>query len=183
MKKNILVLIGSPRKGGNSQMMVEAFIEGAFLNGNTVNKFDTTENIINGCRACDTCWSKGRACSFKDGFTNLEPLLESADIIVFATPLYWSSVPSQLKAAIDKLYAYVSSSCKHPLKIKESILMVCGECEGTQIFNSVIENYKGIAKYMKWEDRGIIAVQQVSAKGDIVKTDALKKAKELGMSI
>jgi multimeric flavodoxin WrbA len=183
MKKNVLVITGSPRKNGNSEMMADSFIEGALKSGHIVNKFSAAEKTIYGCKACDTCWSTDTACSYKDGFTELEPLLENADVVVFATPLYWSSMPSQLKAAIDKLYAYVASSCKRPLKIKESALLVCGECEGNQIFNAVVETYKGIADYMKWENKGIISVPEVFAKGDIIKTGALEQAKKLGMSI
>lgn len=183
MKKNILVLTGSPRKNGNSEMLADAFIEGALESGHSVVKFEAAQKKIYGCIACDTCWSKGTACSYRDGFTELEPMLEEADVIVFATPLYWSSMPAQLKAAVDKLYAYVVDACKHPLKIKESALLVCGECEGMQMFNGIIETYRGIAEYMKWEERGIIAVPEVHIKGDILKTDALEKAKKLGMSI
>jgi multimeric flavodoxin WrbA len=183
MKKNILVLTGSPRKGGNSEMLADAFIKGALEKGHGAYKFETAYKNINGCVACDTCWSRGTACSFRDDFAELEPLLEDADVIVFSTPLYWSSMPAQLKAAVDKFYAYVAESCKHPLKIKESVFMVCGECEGMKIFDGIIETYQGIADYMKWENRGIIAVPEVHARGDIQKTDALERAEKLGKSI
>ncbi len=183
MKKNILILTGSPRKNGNSEMLADAFMKGALEKGHSVSKFETAFKKVNGCIACDTCWSQGTACSFRDGFTELEPLLEAADVIVFATPLYWSSMTAQLKAAVDKFYAYAVEACKRPLKIRESVFLVCGECEGMQIFDGVIEIYKGIADYMKWENRGIIAVPEVHAKGDIQKTDALERAEELGRSI
>lgn len=183
MAKNILVITGSPRKNGNSDLLADAFIQGAAESGHTVNKFEAARQTIHGCTACDTCWSKGTACTFKDGFSKLEPLLEAADVVVFASPLYWSSVPAQLKAVIDKLYAYVVSACKHPLDNKESVLMICGELAGEQIFSGVLEMYRGIAEYMKWTDRGIITVPEVFAKGDILKTDALERARNLGRSI
>jgi multimeric flavodoxin WrbA len=183
MSKNILVLTGSPRKGGNSEMMADAFIKGAQASGHTVNKFDTAAKTISGCKACETCWSKDTACSFKDDFTELEPLLENADTLVFVTPLYWFGMSAQLKSAIDKFYAYAVPGCKRPLKIKESILMICGADEDPKIFNGAIETYKGIADYMKWQNRGILAVPKVSGKGDIAHTDALQQAEKLGTDI
>lgn len=183
MKKNVLVLTGSPRKNGNSDRMAEAFIEGARSAGHQVVKFEAGHKKIGGCTACDHCFTKETACVFSDGFTELEPLLEAADVIVFATPLYWSSMPAQLKAAMDKLYAYVSEACSRPLKIRESAFLVCGECEGMQIFDGIIETYRGIADYMKWEEKGIIAVPEVHRIGDIEKTDGLERSTKLGQTI
>lgn len=183
MVKNILVLTGSPRKNGNSEMMADAFIKGARAKGHIVTKFETAMKNIGGCKACNTCWSKGSACSFQDDFSELEPLLESADVIVFVTPLYWSGMSSQIKATIDRLYAYVSGNCKRPLKIRESVFMICGEGEEHNMFNGAIETYKGIINYLKWKDLGIITVPGVANKGDIASTNALKQAENLGMSI
>ncbi len=182
MKKNILVLTGSPRKGGNSDMMADAFIRGATAQGHTVTKFETAMKSISGCRACDTCWSTETACSFHDGFTELEPLLEQADVVVLATPLYWFSLPAQLKAAIDRLYAYGSKACRRPLKATETALLACGEGRARD-FDGAVETYKGIADYLRWQIRGIITVPAVSAKGDIVRTDALTRAEKLGAEI
>jgi multimeric flavodoxin WrbA len=183
MSKNILVLTGSPRKNGNTDLLAQAFIEGAIEAGHQVERYDAGRKMIHGCTACDACWSKGTACVFTDGFTELEPMLEAADVLVIASPLYWSTFPAQLKAAIDKLYAYVSPACQLPLKIKESALLACGELEGEQIFKGMVETYLGIADYLAWLNRGIIRVPEVFAKGDILKTDALEKAKTLGKSI
>lgn len=182
MEKNILVLTASPRKGGNSDLMAEAFIKGATESGHSVTKFEIRNHKFNGCRACDTCWSKGTACSFNDGFTELAPLLEKADTIVFATPMYWFGFPSQLKAAIDKLYAYFVAACKIPLNISESILLICGEL-GEESFNGSIFTYKEIAKLMKWNDKGILIVPEVLDKGAITKTAALEKSEIMGRNI
>jgi multimeric flavodoxin WrbA len=182
-KKNILVLTGSPRKNGNSDRMADAFIKGALSVGHEVTKFETAWKEIKGCKACKTCWSKGKPCTFQDDFDELAPLLEEADVIVFSTPLYWFSFPTQIKAAIDKMYSYVGKNCKRPLKIKESVLLVCGADEGMDVFEGIIASYKQIAHYMKWEDKGVLAVPKVNEKGVIEETDALMKAEEKGRSL
>lgn len=181
MKKNILVLTGSPRKGGNSDLMADAFIKGAVSIGHEVVKFETATKSINGCKACNTCFSKGVACSFKDDFNELAPLLEKADAIVFVTPLYWYSFPTQIKAAIDKLYAFIIG--EKSLKIKESLLLVCGEVKDEKVFDGIVKSYELIANDRKWIDRGKLIVSGVNNKGDIYKTDALEKAEKFGRSI
>ena len=182
-KKNILVLTGSPRKNGNSDRMADAFIKGALSVGHEVIKFETASKNISGCTACDTCWSNGNPCSFQDDFDELAPILEAVDVIVFSTPSYWFSFPAQIKAAIDKMYAYTGVSCKRPLKIKESLLLVCGSEEGIRKFDGIIASYREIANYMKWEDKGVLAVPNVYEIGDIEKTDALVKAEEHGKAL
>lgn len=183
MVKNILVITGSPRKSGNSDLMADAFIKGVQSKGHPVTKFRAAAKAISGCRACNTCWSKGHACTVRDGFTELEPLLEKADVIAFASPLYWFGFSSQIKAAIDRMYAYDMENRKASLKIKEGILLICGACEGMEIFDGVIATYKGILNYMKWQDAGILSIPKVSNKGDILKTDAMQKAELLGKSL
>jgi multimeric flavodoxin WrbA len=183
MAKNILVITGSPRKAGNSDLLADAFISGALSKGHQVTKFAAAAKTIGCCRACDTCWSKGHACSFNDGFTELEPLLEQADVLVFASPLYWFAMSAQIKAAMDRMYAYDMENRKLSLKIKEAILLVCGAGESMAIFDGVIASHKCALEYLKWRNAGILAVPGVHAKGDILKTDALQKAEQLGKAL
>lgn len=58
MSKRILILTGSPRRGGNSDLMADAFAKGASEAGNSVVQFNTAHKHIQGCRACDNCFSK-----------------------------------------------------------------------------------------------------------------------------
>jgi multimeric flavodoxin WrbA len=183
MSKNILVLTGSPRKQGNSDRMAEAFIKGAEQSGHTISKFEAGRKNIHGCRACEACWSKDTACVFRDGFTELEPMAEQAEVIVFCSPLYTYGFSAQLKAALDKFNAYCQPQCKRPLRIKECVLLTCGGDESADIFDGMIASYKSLAKYFRWENRGIIAVPAIHKKGDILKTDVLKHAEELGRNI
>ena len=180
MGKNILVITGSPRKGGNSDLLAEAFARGASVKGHTVAIFNALKNM-GGCKACDTCWSKGRACTFTDAFTDLEPLLEQADTVVFATPVYWFSFSAQIKAAIDRMYAYVSPNTLRPLTIKESALLACAGDTDTHVFDGLVLTYEIMLRYMQWHNAGILTVPAVMDKGDILKTDALEKAEAFGM--
>lgn len=180
MSKNILVITGSPRKGHNSDTLAESFVKGAREKGHTVNVFNATAKDIGGCKACDTCWSKGRACSFSDGFTDLEPLLEQADALVFATPLYWFGFSAQIKAAIDKLYAYNSPNALRKLKIKESALLACAGDTDAYVFDGLARTYEIMVDYLKWKNAGTLLVAGVYDKGDIDGSEALQRAEQMG---
>lgn len=183
MGKNILIITGSPRKGGNSEVLADAFAKGAQQAGHTVTKFEAAMKQIGGCKACNTCWSKGTACTFRDGFTELEPLLEQADMVVFATPVYWFTMSMQIKAAIDKFYAYMRPARQKELKVKEAVLLAAAGDTEEQVFDGLVGTYKLIMEYLKWKDAGILTVPGVYAKDDILKTDAPARAEALGKSI
>lgn len=180
MKKQIVVLTGSPRRNGNSDLMADAFIERLNAKHEVV-KFEAGKKKISGCIACNTCFRKGVACSLMDDFNQLAPLLDSADMLVFCTPLYWFTFPAQIKAAIDKLYSFNIGS--KPLKIKESMLLVCAETDDMKDFDGIKRTYELILNYKKWEDRGQLFIPNVNKIGDIKNTDGLNKARDLAMSI
>lgn len=181
MSKNILVLTGSPRKGGNSDQLADAFIAGAKQAGHTIVKYSTANKRIQGCMACNTCFSKGSACSIPDDFNELAPLVENADMIVFATPLYWFTFPTQIKAAIDKLFSFLVG--QKALKIKECALLACAGDKNEVGFEGLVASYKLIAGHMGWKDAGSVLVPGLMAKDDVLKTDGLNQAEALGRSI
>jgi multimeric flavodoxin WrbA len=178
MAKNILVLTGSPRVGGNSDAMADAFINGAKAAGHQVNKFEAGIKQINGCKACDACFSKDTACVFNDDFNTLAEYIEHADAVVFATPLYWFSFPSGIKAAIDKLYSFDKTGKE--MNIKESMLLVCGATDDKSDFDGIIKSYELIAKYKEWKDLGHYIVKEVDKKGDILSSNVLNEIENLG---
>ncbi len=181
MSKKILVLTGSPRKGGNTDKLADAFAAGAGQSGHIIVRYGTAGKNIKGCMDCRTCFKNGAACSVPDDFNELAPLLEQADMVVFATPMYWFSFPVQLKAAIDKFYAYDTS--KRPLKIKECVLLVSGGVKDETKFEGIVKSYKLIAEFLGWQDRGVVIVTGLHDKDDILKTDGLERAESLGKSI
>lgn len=75
MSKKIVVITGSPRKNGNSAAMADAFIQAAEARGHAVTRFDAALKQVGGCRACETCFKTGKACSFDDDFNVLAPAI------------------------------------------------------------------------------------------------------------
>jgi multimeric flavodoxin WrbA len=160
--------------------MADAFTTGAKRAGHTVERFASAEKTIKWCIACNQCFKKGTACVFSDDFNELAAKIENIDVIAFATPLYWFNFPVQMKAAIDKFYSFMIA--QKPF-VKESVLMVCGEDDRTMGFDGIVKTYDLMVDYLKWNDLGKLIVTNVFHKGDIEKTDGLKRAEQLGESI
>ena len=100
----IVVLTGSPRKNGNSAYLAEQFIKGAEEKGHEVFRFDCAFKQVEPCRACNRCGMDG-PCIHNDDFQELSPHLIDADMVVFATPMYYFGVSAQMKRVIDRFYA------------------------------------------------------------------------------
>lgn len=183
MAKTVLVLTGSPRKGGNSDLLAEAFIQGAQATGANVLRFDAGRAKIGGCMACGACWSKGTPCVFSDDYDKLYPLLEQADTLVLCSPLYWFTFPAQIKAAIDKLYPYTPSRTQRQLKIRDTYLLMCAHDDAPEAFEGAQRTYEQIVAYKGWRDKGILLVNHMGDKGDIVGSPALKQAEILGRTV
>ena len=181
MKKKILVLTGSPRNGGNSDLMADAFIKGARAKGHDVVKVKTDEKKVQGCKACRACYSKGTACVSNDDFNEIAPHIENADVVAVATPVYWYTFPAQLKAVIDKMFAlYVGEK---PLTEKECVLMACAEENNQEAFEGLTRSWDMILRLLKWVEKGRLIVPGVNNVGDIKKTDALDKAEAIGSEL
>lgn len=178
MKKRILVITGSPRAGGNSDQMADAFIRGAESAGHAVTKVSAASLNIRGCIACNACYSTGSACAHPDDFNQIAALMEQSDALVLATPIYWFTFPAHLKAVIDKFYAFAVEEKKLP--VKEAMLLVCGEMDDSSIFDGIINSYAQSCAYMNWQDRGCYYVTGVCEKGDIFKTSALAELEDVG---
>lgn len=179
MSKHILILTGSPRRDGNSDLMAEAFARGASEVGNRVMRFEAAHKHIQGCRACDQCFSKdNKACIFDDDFNELASLMAESDAIVFCTPLYWYTFPSQIKAVIDKFYSFIIG--KKDVPIKECMLISCGELDDPHVFDGIVRSFELIAQDRGWKNRGHYFVNNVSEKGAISHTKHLQKIYDIG---
>lgn len=181
MKKNVVVITSSPRTGGNSDLLADAFIRGAEAAGHAVSRFNAAVDQMQPCQACDACWSKGEACVFDDTFNSLAPMLLKADAIVFCSPVYWFSFSAQMKLVIDKLYVFSGNSAE---KLKGSAyLLMCAGDPSPEIFSVVKKEYDAILPHLNLKPAGEVLIPGVYAKGDINTTDALERAEQLGREV
>lgn len=104
---HVLGIVGSPRRGGNTDLLVEAVLEGAREAGATTEKVFLAELDITPCNACDACESTGE-CVYDDDMPGLFRKMERSQVWVLGTPVYWWGPSAQFKAFLDRWYAKVS---------------------------------------------------------------------------
>lgn len=177
----IVVITGSPRKNGNSFAMTEAFIKSAEAKGHVVTRFDAAMRQVGGCHACETCYRTGRACSFDDDFNSLAPAILEADAVVFTMPVYWYSIPAQIKGVIDRLFSFVVGG--KDISGKECALITCCEEEDLSVMDGVRIPIERTAALLKWKMVGEVLIPGVLNAGDIEKTDGCRQAAALAERI
>ena len=111
MSKKIAVVHCSPRADGNSSMLADEFIRGAEEAGNRVVRMDAGRADIHGCKACEHCLSHEGSCVQQDDMQAFYPDLRDADILVFATPMYFYNLPAQMRAFEDRTASSRPRSC------------------------------------------------------------------------
>lgn len=179
MNKKILILSGSPRKGGNSDVLCDQFAKGATEAGNTVEKIRVTEKNIGYCRACYYCKNSGGKCIIKDDMAEILQKMIDADVIVLASPVYFYSIDAQLKAVIDRTVARWLE-----VKNKEFYYIVtCADEERTSA-ETTLACFRGYADCVEGAvEKGVIYGTGVYEKGEINNTSLINEAYKLGLSV
>ncbi len=183
----ILGIYSSPRKGGNSDLLLDEALKGAKSMGAEVSAIRCCDLQISGCIECAGCDETGE-CVVEDDMQSVYPKLEGADAIILASPIFFYSITAQAKALIDRCQAMW---CKRMLdKIPESTrildkgqgyLICVGATKGDNLFQGaeLVAKYFYDALGMSYE--GGVFVKKVEAKGDVAKhPDAMRQAFDLG---
>ena len=103
--KKVLILSGSPRKDGNSDLLCSEFMRGAQESGNEVQKIFVRSKKIVPCNACYYCRDHGGKCALNDDMSEILDAMQAADVIVMASPVYFYSIDAQMKIIIDRSLA------------------------------------------------------------------------------
>ena len=101
---NIVILVGSMRKGGNTDLLAQAFAEGA-REKNSVDIVSVVDYKVNPCIGCNSCFMReGNECFQNDDMDGIYEKLKVADMVVVASPVYFYGISAELKAVIDRLH-------------------------------------------------------------------------------
>ena len=178
-KMKIVVLTGSPRKNGNSAYLAEQFIKGAEESGHEVFRFDSALQNVHYCTGCLACGYNG-PCVIRDDFDILSSHLVSADMIVFATPIYYYGISGQLKTVLDRFNAF-NNHIKDKNK-KSAFMVVCANASADTA-DPILHHYKALCGYLGFQDMGTVVAPGVYRDGDIKQTNYGEEAYQLGKSI
>ncbi|MBR6799444.1 MAG: flavodoxin family protein [Firmicutes bacterium] len=143
-----LLLNGSPRQG-NTYTALEALKKGfANIEGLEVGEIEATNVDVSPCVACDTCGETGK-CVFDDDTNEVIAAVLEADVVVFATPVYWWGITAQLKLIIDKMYS--RGSALQAAKKKVGIIAI-GEADQEDVqYELIARQFEAICGYLGWE--------------------------------
>jgi len=175
---NILILSGSPRKGGNTEMLVDAFARGASQHHH-VEIVYVRDVKVSPCLGCNACFKTNGICAQKDDMSAIYEKMSQADMLVIASPVYFYGISAQLKAIIDRFH----NPIRDTFHIKKIALLLVGAATLPNLFDAILTEYNLCLKFFNIEDAGKILVRGVKDKGDIKGTHFLEDAYQLGTSI
>ena len=173
----VVVITGSPHRAGTSALLADRFIEGVKEAGHEVFRFDTAFERIHPCVACDKCKDGLKSCIYQDGMTRLFPPLLAADLIVFATPLYYFGMSSQIKVAIDRFY---SKNEELRGQKRKAVLMATAADSTEHVLRGLVGTYEEMCSYLHWDDCGKVLAYGCGTREDMEGTDYPEQAYHLG---
>ena len=190
--KKILIVQGGGRPKGNTAQLVQAFAEGAKDAGHTVETVSLLKQEVKGCLGCNAC-RYGKPCIQKDSFNEMIPKIMEVDLVVFASPLYFWTVSSRIKAFIERFYCIAQEDPNPPLgryekyPVKDSALLMTSADNFFWTFEQAASYYQfAVVNYIGFHDRGMLLAGgcgDTNGKPQIQQTDWLEKAYAFGKKI
>ena len=175
---NILILSGSPRKGGNTELLAEAFAKGATAQHH-VEMVSVRDYKVNPCLGCNACFKTDGICAQKDDMVLIYEKMNQADMLVIASPVYFYGISAQLKAIIDRFHNPIRDS----FHIKKMALLLVGAATLPELFDAILTEYNLCLNFFDIEDAGKVLVRGIKDKGDIKGTHFIEDSYQLGASL
>lgn len=176
MAKNVLILSASPRKGGNSDLLCDAFADGARASGNVVEKVRVADCEIGYCRACSACERNGGRCAIADDMGRLLDRIVAADVLVLASPVYFYSIAAQLKTVIDRCVARWTE-----IRDKEFYYILSAAEDSDTVMDGALACMRGFLGCCDGSvEKGAICAKGVYGKGDAASTEYPAQAYRMG---
>jgi multimeric flavodoxin WrbA len=181
--KKLLGLVGSPRKRGNTAILVSRILEGAEREGAAADLVFLGDLDIQECDGCHVCW-EGRDCAKADDMNALYPKIIQSNAIVLGTPVYWYGPTALMKAFIDRLVYFNCPENREKIRRKAAVIAVPFEEEDPTTAALLIAMLEKCLHYLEMNLVASITVPGVSRRGDILtKAHRLQAAYELGRGL
>lgn len=179
MSKKVLILSGSPRNGGNSDLLCDEFMKGAKDAGNEVEKIRVATKKIAPCSGCYYCSANDGQCVHKDDMAEILQKMIDADVLVLASPVYFYSIDAQLKAVIDRTVARWLE-----VKNKEFYYIVTMADTERSSADTTLACFRGYADCVEGAvEKGVIIGNGVYTPGEVKNAPAMKDAYNMGKNI
>lgn len=190
--KKILIILGGGRKKGNTAQLVDAFMKGAMEAGHATELISLNQLQVNGCIGCNAC-RYGKPCVQKDDFNSLVPKILEADLLVLASPLYFWTISSKIKAFIERFYCIAQKDDNPPLgryekyPVHDCALLMTSADDFFWTFEQAVSYYQfTMVNYIGFHNKGMLLAGgcgDTNGRPGIGKTDHLMEAYEFGKRI
>lgn len=176
----LLAILGSPRKGGNTDILTERLLNGAHSVRIETDSIALRSLKVAPCIGCEKCWQiNGYPCAFKDDMPY--DAIAAADVLVFATPVYWYAPTALMKAFIDRLVPLNRPQGRGMIDGKQAILVTAYEEEGPAAAEPLVRMFELSFSYLGLDFADLLIVDGVGPRGAVLeKPEALLKAEEIG---
>lgn len=179
MKKRVLIISASPRKGGNSDCLCDQFMMGAQEAGHIVEKISLRTNNINFCRACYHCRDHGGLCAIKDDVPEIIDKIIAADVVALSTPVYFYCMNAQLKTVIDRSVMRWTE-----IKDKDFYLIATAAEDNDYAMEGTVKSFQGFLECLtNVREAGYILGKGVYDKGEITGKPIVEEAYRTGQNI
>ena len=178
--KSVLAIQGSPRKGGNTQLLVEKILEGARDSGATTEMLQLADMAIAECDGCHVCW-QGDDCPKDDDMNAVFPKLARSDVVVLGTPVYWYGPTALMKAFVDRFCYFNCPENRPKIRGKRAVLVVPFEETSAETAAPLVAMFEKSLAYLEMNLAAAIIVPGVGEKGAILEHPGrLQEAYDLG---
>ena len=183
----ILGILGSPRRGGNSETLLDKALEGARLQGAETEKIVLNELKFSPCQECDGCRVDGN-CVVEDDMQAVYKMVDDADALIVASPIFFGSLSAQTKMMIDRyqcmwIARFVIKKVL-PRKKQKGIFIAAGGIDKGDFFKAARQIVKNFFALLEVKYTGDLFCPEVDKKGDVnKKPKCLKRAFELGRNL
>lgn len=179
MKKNVLILSSTPRRGGNSDRLCDQFMQGALAAGHQVEKIVLKDKDIRYCTGCGVCSELGKPCPQKDDAAAIIEKMVCADVIVMATPVYFYTMSAQMKTLIDRCCGPYTE-----MKNKEFYFIATAAEDDNGIMDRIVTNFMGFLDCLENPTvKGTLFCGGVWHVGEIEGNPTLRQAYEQGKRV
>jgi len=182
----VLAFVGSPRKSGNTAVLVDEIVKAAAGKGAETETVFLNELNYRGCQACMSCKTKTETCVQKDDVTPLIDKIQGADAVVIGSPVYMGQVTGQTKLFIDRWYSLIRGDFTSRLNPGKKMVMVLTQGQpDAEMFSGIPKGYKGMFKGLaKVESFESLIAPGVRMPGEVAeKEEIMAQARAVGEAL
>lgn len=172
--------MGSPRRNGNTHVLVSRILDGARRHGTEAELVLLGDLAIRQCDGCHVCWKTGK-CAKNDDMQGLYPRLIEADAVVLGTPVYWYGPTAIMKAFIDRLVFFNSPENRARIRGHRAALVVPFEDTSLETASLLVGMLEKSLAYLEMSLVGQVLVPGVTQRGEVAgDRDVLERCRQLG---